>query len=108
MYGLRGQLAGTQAEEPSTTGDSMKTEDVLESVRKERKYQNRIGNKAKEVGEELLLMEEQLSGARQRWSHRNSSVGGKNYHSTMTILRRIAAGCVRTMERHGVGEEKYD
>ena len=86
----------------------MKTQDVLEALGRERKYQKKIGSSAKTVGEELLLMEEFLARARYRWLTLNSTVGPEQlrYHEIMNNLRRIAGNCVRIMEKHGVGDEK--
>jgi hypothetical protein len=70
--------------------------EVIEAIRSERQYQEKIWPNQLKVGEEILVMEEYLKRARKEWSGEQAPE-----YRTLEIIRKIAAVAFRCLEHHG-------
>lgn len=77
----------------------MTQEEVFEAIESERDYQNRLTQCQLSPAEEILLLEEYVKRAREKYA---GTFADSSERPAMNTLRKCAAICVRAMENHEV------
>ena len=87
-----------------TEGRGEKREDIFNAIDRERQYQDKkwgtIESRPHSVAEWLLILESELTEAKQAWIKKNGD------HSALMELVQVAAVAVACLEQHGVVERE--
>jgi len=83
---------------------------VFEAIDLERRYQQKVKNRAKDIGAEIALLQSQLDDARDAWAKQNNMAYGNkpNYDGVMRTFRRMAANLVRSMEANMKAGDQHE
>ncbi len=72
--------------------------EVFKSIDGERRYQDTLGGRKLSVGEEILLLQEYATRAREEWT---SDFDNDPETEAMNMIRKIGGIATRTLEHYG-------